>query len=39
LDDIEVEIIYKLFKVEIIEELFEVNDESTEAKWFGNIMH
>jgi hypothetical protein len=29
----------KLFKVETIEELFEVYNESTEVKWFGNIMH
>jgi hypothetical protein len=24
---------------DIIEELFEVNNDSTEVKWFGNIMH
>jgi hypothetical protein len=23
----------------IIEELFEVNNDSREVKWFGNIMH
>jgi hypothetical protein len=28
-----------LFKVEIIEELFEINNDSTEVKRFANIMH
>jgi hypothetical protein len=28
-----------LFKVEIIEELFEICNVSGEAKWFGNSMH
>ena len=29
----------KLFKIEIIGELFNVNNDSRDVKWFGNSMH
>jgi hypothetical protein len=29
----------KFFKFEIIEKLFEVNNNSKEVKWFGYFMH
>ena len=32
-------VLVTVFKVEIIEELFEVNNDSREVKWFGYIMH